>query len=58
MNKEELEKQRDEIIKKWIDSGLLDNFTGESDKIDLAKIMDGKSRQLINDDLDIKKIKK
>jgi hypothetical protein len=51
MNKEELEKQREEIIKKWEASGLLDNLDDKSDKIDLAKIMDGRAAQLINDDL-------
>jgi hypothetical protein len=56
MNKEELEKQREEIIKKWEESGLLDDIGGNSDKIDLAKLMDGKARQQINNDLDIKKI--
>jgi hypothetical protein len=50
MNKEELEKQREEIIKKWEASGLLDNLDDKSDKIDLAKIMDGRAAQLINDD--------
>jgi hypothetical protein len=56
MSKEELEKQREEIIKKWEASGLLDDIGGNSDKIDLAKLMDGKARQQINNDLDIKKI--
>jgi hypothetical protein len=51
MNKEELEKQRDKIIKKWEASGLLDNLDDKSDKIDLTKLMDGKASQLINDDL-------
>jgi hypothetical protein len=50
MNKEELKKQREEIIKKWEASGLLDNLDDKSDKIDLAKLMDGKAVQLINDD--------
>ena len=44
MNKEELEKQREEIIKKWEASGLLDDIGGNLDKIDLAKLMDGKAR--------------
>jgi len=51
MNKEELEKQREESIKKWEAIGLLDNLGGNSDKIDLAKIMDGRAAQLINDEL-------
>ena len=50
MNKEELKKQREEIIKKWEASGLLDNLDDKSDKIDLAKLMEGKAVQLINDD--------
>jgi hypothetical protein len=50
MNKEELKKQREEIIKKWEVSGLLDNLDDKSDKIDLAKLMEGKAVQLINDD--------
>ena len=53
MNKEWLEliKHRDEIIKKWRASGLLDNLDDKSDKINLAELMEGKSVQLINDDL-------
>ena len=45
MNKEELEKQRDEIIKKWEASGLLDNLDDKSDKIDLTKLMDGANKR-------------
>ena len=52
MNKEWLEliKHRDEIIKKWRSSGLLDNLDDKSDKINLAELMEGKAVQLINDD--------
>ena len=52
MNKEWLEliKHRDEIIKKWEASGLLDNLDDKSDKINLAELMEGKAVQLINDD--------
>lgn len=37
--------QRERTIKKWIDSGLLDNF--DSSKQSLADFYDGKSRQLL-----------
>ena len=50
MNIKELKKQRDEIIKKWRASGLLDNLDDKSDKINLAELMEGKAVQLINDD--------
>jgi hypothetical protein len=44
--KEENGLHRDVIIKKWLDSGLLDGLVGD-DKINLANIMDGKSKQMI-----------
>jgi hypothetical protein len=50
MNKEELEKQHEKIIKKWKAAGLLDNLDDKSDKINLAIPMYAKTVQLINDD--------
>jgi len=49
-NIKELEKQREETIKKWEASGLLDNLGDKSGKIDLAIPMYAKTVQLINDD--------
>jgi len=48
-NIKELEKQREETIKKWEASGLLDNLGDKSDKINLAIPMYAKTVQLIND---------
>lgn len=44
--KEENGLYRDVIIKKWLDSGLLDGLVGDG-KINLANIIDGKSKQMI-----------
>lgn len=44
--KEENGLYRDVIIKKWLDSGLLDGLVGDG-KTNLANIMDGKSNQMI-----------
>jgi hypothetical protein len=43
-----LKKQREDIIKKWEASGLLDDLN-QSDKKNIAEILDGKPSQMLND---------
>jgi hypothetical protein len=42
--------QREEIIKKWMDSGLLDCLdTNNKTKINIASLLEGQTSQLINE---------
>jgi hypothetical protein len=46
-----LKKQREEIIKKWQATGLLDGLN-QPDKKNIAEILDGKPSQMLNDKSD------
>ena len=37
------------IKEKWIASGLLDGLTHSEDKLNLANLLDGKAKQMINE---------
>jgi hypothetical protein len=45
----QLKQNREEIIKKWIDSGLLDGLAASPNKINLASLLDGKASCMINE---------
>lgn len=45
----QLKQNREEIIKKWIDSGLLDGLTDSPNKINLASLLDCKCSSMINE---------
>jgi hypothetical protein len=46
-----IKKQREEIIKKWQATGLLDGLN-QPDKKNIAEILDGKPSQMLNDKSD------
>ncbi len=42
--------QREELIKKWEKTGILDNIDGILEKKDLVKLMEGKASQLLREE--------
>jgi len=46
----ELTKRELELIKKWEETGLLDDIDGILEKEDLVKLMEGKATQLLREE--------
>jgi len=42
--------QREELIKKWKKTGILDNIDGILEEKDLVKLMEGKASQLLREE--------
>ena len=49
MNKE-LTKRELELIKKWGETGLLDDIDGMSEKKDISKLLESKATQLLREE--------
>ncbi len=47
---EELTKRELELIKKWEETGLLNDIDGILEKEDLVKLMEGKATQLLREE--------
>tara|TARA_R110000823_G_scaffold308416_1_gene431995 strand:+ start:48 stop:215 length:168 start_codon:yes stop_codon:yes gene_type:complete len=46
----ELTKRELELIKKWEETGLLDDIDGMSEKKDISKLLEGKATQLLREE--------
>lgn len=54
MSKEELKKQREKLIKKWEDTGLLDGI-GSMSKSNMSELLESEAKQLLREKCDKEK---